>query len=194
MSTARELPSATLLADGRVLVAGGSNASGVLATTEIFDPVANSWTTAETMISPRVLHSATLLGDGRVLAAGGLSGAGTGTAEAAARNCTTRLATPGRPPRRYLMVGCMLQGAVLLPSGKVLQLGQAAEIYDPVANTWADSQAGLRHGTRCDRSRRGRRRDDRDTTCQWHRIRRGRLFGVHLGHLRSGRALVDRSH
>ncbi len=141
MSTARELPSATLLADGRVLVAGGSNASGVLATTEIFDPVANSWTTAETMISPRVLHSATLLGDGRVLAAGGLSGAGTGTASSSAElynpTSNTWQAAPAIPHG-----GVYAQGAVLLPSGKVLQLGQAAEIYDPVANTWADSQAG----------------------------------------------------
>jgi N-acetylneuraminic acid mutarotase len=140
MSTARELPSATLLADGRVLIAGGSNASGVLASAEIFDPIANSWSSAGTMIDPRVLHSATLLGDGRVMAAGGLSGSGTTTASSSAElyNPTSNnwQATPPIPHGAVYA-----QGAVLLPSGKVLQLGQAAEIYDPVANTWADSEA-----------------------------------------------------
>jgi hypothetical protein len=68
----REAAAATVLADGRVLVTGGRDASGELGTAEIFDGAAVTLT--GTLAHPRAYHTATLLADGRVLVLGGLSG------------------------------------------------------------------------------------------------------------------------
>ncbi len=74
---------ATSLADGRVLVTGGTSGGGfndessaVLAA-ELWDPAAGSWSTMAAMAVPRTYHStAALLPDGRVLVGGGGEGAG----------------------------------------------------------------------------------------------------------------------
>jgi hypothetical protein len=72
MFTARSDFSATLLPDGRVLVAGGNGQGQVsLASAEIFDPQANRWTAAPDMNDARIGHSATLLDDDRVFVFGG---------------------------------------------------------------------------------------------------------------------------
>jgi N-acetylneuraminic acid mutarotase len=76
-SPAASLPSvvwahtATLLQNGLVLVAGGTNGSEALTSAELYDPVANSWTATSSLITARVLYTATLLQSGQVLAAGG---------------------------------------------------------------------------------------------------------------------------
>lgn len=69
---ARASHTATLMNDGTVLIAGGEDASGILATAEIFDPVSGiSRATKAAMTSARKNHTALLLDDGRVLIAGG---------------------------------------------------------------------------------------------------------------------------
>ena len=73
MGTPRSQHTATLLPDGRVLVAGGAH-STLLASTEIYNPTTNSWTAAPSMSTARNLHAATPLSDGRVLVAGGTNG------------------------------------------------------------------------------------------------------------------------
>ena len=66
---------ATLLADGRVLVIGRS--AGCSGVAELFDPQTNSWSVAPSLNSDAASHSALLLADGRVLVAGGtLTGSG----------------------------------------------------------------------------------------------------------------------
>src|SRR5690349_13898481 len=65
---------ATRLADGRVLIAGGENGSGTLNQTELYDPAAGTFSAAANMATARADHSATLLADGRVLIAGGHNG------------------------------------------------------------------------------------------------------------------------
>ena len=75
MSTARELPTATLLNDGTVLVVGGDNEHGFVGSAEIYDPTpSGSWEPSTQTIGYRKLHTSTLLADGDVLAAGGSMG------------------------------------------------------------------------------------------------------------------------
>ena len=64
---------ATLLADGRVLVAGGYPGEGAppTASMEVFDPAAGAFRSFGSLRVARADHTATLLPDGRVLVAGG---------------------------------------------------------------------------------------------------------------------------
>ncbi len=72
LSSDRGYHTATLLNDGRVLIAGGvSTGSVTLASCDLYDPVTNSMTPAAPMPGPRAGHTATLLGNGKVLVAGG---------------------------------------------------------------------------------------------------------------------------
>lgn len=87
MAVARRQSNATILADGKVLVTGGTNASGfntapsspaVLAA-ELWDPATEQWKTLARMTHYRVYHStALLLPDGRVMSVGSGQPAATG--------------------------------------------------------------------------------------------------------------------
>jgi N-acetylneuraminic acid mutarotase len=68
LSTGRYGITATLLADGRVLVVGGQQD-----VVELFDPSTGQWTLGASLFYPRFGHSATPLSDGRVLVTGGLT-------------------------------------------------------------------------------------------------------------------------
>jgi hypothetical protein len=72
MSAPRAWHTATLLPNGKVLVAGGAdNVSGPIATAELYDPIADTWGPASPMLRTRYRHTATLLPNGKVLVAGG---------------------------------------------------------------------------------------------------------------------------
>lgn len=72
--TARSHPLCISMADGRVLIIGGLDASGnVLATCEIYDPVSNTIIASATMDSPRARHKGVLLDDERIFVSGGTS-------------------------------------------------------------------------------------------------------------------------
>ncbi|MDR1726466.1 MAG: hypothetical protein LBT74_00810 [Acidobacteriota bacterium] len=75
---ARRDATVTLLPNGKVLVVGGTNATGALASAEIFDPATGTFTLTGSMGSARVHHTATMLNDGtgRVLIAGGEDASG----------------------------------------------------------------------------------------------------------------------
>ena len=80
MSGPRFAHTATWTQDNEIVVIGGAAGTGGLLPTvglssiEVYDPVANSWTTkGATLSAPRAGHTATLLGDGRVLIFGGFT-------------------------------------------------------------------------------------------------------------------------
>lgn len=66
--------SATLLPDGKVLVLGGRNSEGVIASAEIYDPASGTWTAQGNLLLARMSHTATLLANGKVLVYGGFTG------------------------------------------------------------------------------------------------------------------------
>ena len=73
MAQGRNWATATLLADGRVLVVGGLvDGTLTLSSAEVYDPATGSFSLTGSMPDARFLSSATLLADGRVLVSGGL--------------------------------------------------------------------------------------------------------------------------
>jgi len=69
MNHQRSFHTATLLPNGKVLVAGGDDGDNTSA--ELYDPVAGTWSSTGSLNHPRVFHTATLLNSGLVLAVGG---------------------------------------------------------------------------------------------------------------------------
>src|SRR3989440_2937573 len=71
MTSARWFHTATLLGNGKVLIAGGSDGNAPLNTAELFDPASGTFTSLSPMTSAADSHTATLLPSGKVLLAGG---------------------------------------------------------------------------------------------------------------------------
>jgi hypothetical protein len=120
---ARDAHSATGLADGRVLVAGGFPAEGrpPLASAEIYDPETGRWTSAGSLRTARGGHAAARLGDGRVLVAGGWTGHRTFTASTEIFDPATGRFTAGpRLPQAVLGLAAtsLADGSVLLTGGE----------------------------------------------------------------------------
>ncbi|MCJ7709963.1 MAG: hypothetical protein MUQ32_03950 [Chloroflexi bacterium] len=134
---------ATLLPDGRVLVAGSYvNSSDPLASAELYDPGTGRWAATGSMNRGRGGHAATLLLDGRVLVVGG--GAEDTQMEGGPRSATAELYDPRTGA--WTATGNMIEArteftATLMPDGRVLVAGgdgsfTAAELYDPVTGRW----------------------------------------------------------
>ncbi|MGB8298359.1 MAG: kelch repeat-containing protein, partial [Polyangia bacterium] len=73
LTTARELQTATLLPNGKVLVVGGTESWGTpaAANAELYDPAAGTFTATANMNVARFGQTATLLPSGAVLVVGG---------------------------------------------------------------------------------------------------------------------------
>src|SRR5262245_3029660 len=70
MKQFRRLHTATLLSNGKVLVAGGRPLAQA-GVSELYDPATQSWNPSGALNTAREFHTATLLNDGRVVVAGG---------------------------------------------------------------------------------------------------------------------------
>jgi len=150
MTTARTHHTATLLANGEVLVAGGGNAT-ILPSAELYNQATGKWTATGSMTTDRTDHTATLLANGQVLVAGGLSNG----SSAIGTSCTSAAELYNPSTGQWTTIGSMTitrgnHTATLLPNGKVLVAGgiciggftypdNSAELYDPSTGTWKAS-------------------------------------------------------
>ena len=122
---------ATLLRDGRVLIVGGVNASGIVKASEIYDPSSNTLTRTGGLRYERQDHRAILLQDGSVLVIGGTTGdEGSEEPVTAAERynpATGTFTSEGDPGFEAI------HAATLLPSGEVFIIGESGEVilYDP---------------------------------------------------------------
>jgi N-acetylneuraminic acid mutarotase len=144
LATSRYEATATLLPNGKVLVAGGIHGTGALAyslaTAELYDPAAGTWSATGSMNAARAAQTATLLPNGKVLVAGGCSGRRCGTSVATAEIYDPATGT-------WAVTGSMTTArtahvAALLPNGRVLVAGgrgagTSAEVYNPASGTWS---------------------------------------------------------
>jgi uncharacterized protein YjdB len=71
LNIARESHTATLLTNGKVLIAGGSGSQGRLASVELYDPVAKVFSLTGSLAYARAGDTATLLNSGQTLIVGG---------------------------------------------------------------------------------------------------------------------------
>jgi N-acetylneuraminic acid mutarotase len=146
LNTPRGGHTATLLANGQVLVVGGKDATGFLTSAELYNPATGQWTVTGSTATPRLGHSATLLPNGGVLVAGGYLGVDSNyqaiyTASAELFNpATGRWTTTGSMTVPRSSHGAtLLQNARVLVAGgnsSVIGAGTSAEIYDPSVGTW----------------------------------------------------------
>jgi N-acetylneuraminic acid mutarotase len=119
MTTARRDHTATLLPNGKVLVAGGLSGNQFLSSAELYDSATGTWSPTGSMRSPRRFHTATLLPNGKVLVAGGTDSNGISTNSAELYDPATQTWTPTGPPA----TGRFRHTATLLSNGKVLITG-----------------------------------------------------------------------
>lgn len=154
MSVERAVPLAIPLADGRVLVPGGSANGSILSQCDLFDPATGTWTAAAPMAAPREYHTATRLADGRVLVAGGINTVGAVSYTPIASAEIYDPVTGAWSPAASMSTPRDRHGAVRLADGRVLVAGgfgpasaavqlASAEIYDPGANTWTPTSPPL---------------------------------------------------
>lgn len=145
MNTRRAAHTATLLPDGKVLIAGGFRPEGTaeiaIASAEIFDPQTNSFTPTNDMNEPRSGHTATLLPNGKVLIVGGWG--------PSQRTATAELYDPVTgefsytaslfEPRASMTASLLQDGRVLIAGGDLARNRPqlVAEIYDPGTSIFA---------------------------------------------------------
>jgi uncharacterized repeat protein (TIGR02543 family) len=133
---------ASLLANGKVLVTGGhdNDAGGFLSSAELYDPAAGTWAVTGTMSIPRYEHTATLLASGKVLVAGGYSGNNNYLTSAELYDSATGTWTASGAMNipRYNHTATLLANGKVLVAGGNTGNGQttSAELYDPATGTW----------------------------------------------------------
>jgi N-acetylneuraminic acid mutarotase len=140
MSGARYLATATLLPNGKVLVAGGQGSTGYLTSAELYDPSTNSWSAAGTLDAARASAVALLLPNGKVLVAGGYGATGAVASAELYDPATNSWSSGGTfvDARAYATATLLHNGRVLVAGGQGSAGDLAsAELYDPATNTWS---------------------------------------------------------
>ncbi len=146
LAQGRAFHTASLLADGTVLVTGGyDNNDAPLATCEIFDLTTSRWRPTGRMATARGHHAASVLPNGEVLVVGGttrgISDVDHTTATAEIYSPVTgtwRAGEPLRTSRAFHTAAALLDGSVLVAGGyhgAHNQVGDA-ERFDPTSGQW----------------------------------------------------------
>jgi hypothetical protein len=137
MAMPRVFHTATLLPDGRVLIAGGDGYEPVSPrSAELYDPSTGTFTTTGRMVAPLVFGKSTLLDNGKVLIVDAVTDffhSGPQLYDPAAGTFSAAGTSPERPVR-YAACGTptvLASGRVLLAPGCF----QPAELYDPVTDS-----------------------------------------------------------
>lgn len=143
---------ATLLKDGHVLIAGGSDVTGPSAAAELYHPGTRTFSAVANLNVARAAHTATLLSDGTVLIAGGQDNKGNPLASAELYNPETQrftLLSEGACPdstgcmttaRAYHSATLLLNGTVLIACGfnpSTQTVLGSTEIYNPQSKTFS---------------------------------------------------------
>lgn len=145
MTTARAAHTATLLDDGRVLMAGGfykdsGGSETPIASAELFDPAEGRFVSTDDLNEARSSHTATLLESGKVLIVGGwIKGKRTSTVElydpvAGEFSFVESL----QAPRAGMTATALKDGTILIVGGEQArsQHQPVAERYDPRRGTF----------------------------------------------------------
>jgi N-acetylneuraminic acid mutarotase len=149
MTTNRSFHTATLLPNGKVLIAGGHAQyfvfNIIVSTSELYDPVTETWTPTGSLVTARSGQTATLLSNGKVLVTGGNhTGMDRLSSAELFDSASGTWAETGE-----LTVARSAHTATLLPNGKVLVAGgdnidislSNADVYDPQSGTWTSTGA-----------------------------------------------------
>jgi N-acetylneuraminic acid mutarotase len=152
MATLRMPYYALLLGNGKVLAGGGVasyDASGdgnLTSAAELYDPTANSWSTAHSMSHPHAGIEPFIMGNGKVVIAGGTDAAEVPTKVTDIYNPSTNTWT-----QTNMASARTLYAAIKLQSGKLLVIGgktgrdtvnsrdiftTECELFDPTTGTW----------------------------------------------------------
>ena len=143
LTTERAWHTATLLTNGKVLVAGGLT-NFILASAELYDPSTGTFTATGSMTTARWDHTATPLPDGKVLIAGGFKLDSTVGNSAFGVLASAELYDPSTgiftaigmmtKPRAWHTATLLANGTVLIAGGQYdgFNAGSSAELYDPV--------------------------------------------------------------
>jgi hypothetical protein len=144
MTTARAEHTATLLPSGRLLVHGGRAGAAIYDTSEVYNPVSDTFqapATIPTSAHSRAIHTAVALPNGNVLVAGGLNFGGFHSATCEIFTETPPVWTVAAPMLEARAGHCM----VMLPNGLVFVAGglsnslialNSTELYNPALDTW----------------------------------------------------------
>src|SRR2546421_374201 len=120
MKVARYNHTATLLKNGKVLVAGGVDSSGnMLASAELFNPTTGTWSLTGSLHVARFDHPSILLSNGKVLVAGGDDGAGYTCVSFSSGSASQKMIKSPLSP-------CFCPHSI-----------KSAELYDPTVGTWS---------------------------------------------------------
>lgn len=155
LNTARTGAASAVLADGRVLVAGGLSIDVAgqrdLDSSEVWDPASGTWSPTSPLAGTRLNASAVTLADGRVLVVGGVANNGDEIQLAAAEvfdpvsGRWSSAGTLATARSAFTLVALADGGAIVIGGfggGAPRAVGRVSTVerFDPVSNSWSPAQ------------------------------------------------------